>query len=113
MHSKHGIKDQVDCAGVEWNWYFGRPLRSAIELLEVSQIDGAAHDFFWDMPIWDFPKAVEDAGATQHGRDVSPLNNVEEEELVLLHCRGMRSIDPNKFKVNDHPPSLRTSLHCV
>ncbi|KAL8775488.1 MAG: hypothetical protein Q9194_003718 [Teloschistes cf. exilis] len=88
----------------------GKPLRSAAELREVLQLEGPAHNCFWDMPIyWDFSKAVEDAGEIQDGQDVSPLTNVEEEELVLFHCRGM-NIDPNKFKIKRSSAFLAAQL---
>ncbi|KAL9581596.1 MAG: hypothetical protein Q9212_003810 [Teloschistes hypoglaucus] len=65
-------KEEADYTGFEWNHYLGKPLRSALELREVLQADGAAHDVFWDMPIyWGLSKAVEDAEETQDNQDVS------------------------------------------
>ncbi|KAL9585286.1 MAG: hypothetical protein Q9212_001610 [Teloschistes hypoglaucus] len=89
----------------------GKPLRSAVELRQVLQPDGAAHDAFWDLPIyWDHSKSIEDAGEIQENQDVSPLNNIEEEELLLFHCRGMKGIDPNKFNIKRSSAFLTAQL---
>ncbi|KAI4197390.1 MAG: hypothetical protein LQ350_005941 [Teloschistes chrysophthalmus] len=89
----------------------GKPLRSAVELREALELDGAAHEFFWDMPIyWAFSKEVEDTGETEHNQDISPLNNDEEEELVLFLCRGMKNIDPNQFKIKRSSAFLNAQL---
>ncbi|KAL8687815.1 MAG: hypothetical protein Q9218_006117 [Villophora microphyllina] len=113
-----GIVDAV-LRGDDYSWiernltgnFLGKPLRTAVELREVLQMDGAAYDFFPGLPIyWDFSIKVAETGATQPDQDTSELTDDEVDELILFHCREMTGVDPSMFKIKRSSAFLTVKL---